>query len=309
MPAIARLNLPNSPSVRVQRMLKGALRSPLLAAPQSIYWPAEFFNLPQVELFRQCSAHEQQQIVAIANQDLLHEAYFVEKAGMGYMAQMGLMAETTEERMLYSLFAAEEAQHLAQVSALLSAVPQFESPQFEGPNGFLQLLGELVDTGSKPLLLFVIQVVLEGWGLSHYRRLAQGCEEPQVAAMFQGFLEAESRHHGLGVVLWQEQAVWGQLDEVGRSQLLKLLAQFLQMVQVGPQGVLGAIAQVKGVLPVEQRRLILEQLDTVGHAQVRLDLLRSLIVQGCGAEHGEILEALQGCFTPWSATEAAQIGR
>jgi tRNA isopentenyl-2-thiomethyl-A-37 hydroxylase MiaE len=303
MPAIARLNLPNSPSVRVQRMLKGALRSPLLATPQSIYWPAEFFNLPQVELFRQCSAHEQQQIVAIANQDLLHEAYFVEKAGMGYMAQMGLMAETTEERMLYSLFAAEEAQHLAQVSALLSAVPLVK-----GQNGFLQLLGDLVDTGSKPLLLFVIQVVLEGWGLSHYRRLAQGCEDPQVAAMFQGFLEAESRHHGLGVVLWQEQAIWGQLDEVGRSQLLKLLAQFLQMVQVGPQGVLGAIAQVKGPLPAEQRRLILEQLDTVGHAQVRLDLLRSLIAQGCGDENGEILEALQGCFTPWSAAEAAQIG-
>ena len=47
-------------------------------------------------------------ILQLCNLEILEEAYFIEKAGVGYMGKMILLAETTEERMLYGLFAAHD---------------------------------------------------------------------------------------------------------------------------------------------------------------------------------------------------------
>jgi len=56
--------------------------------PPSTYWDASFFNLPQVKIFQEASAAEQLAMVEIANRSLLEEAYFIEKAVVGYMAKM-----------------------------------------------------------------------------------------------------------------------------------------------------------------------------------------------------------------------------
>jgi 16S rRNA U1498 N3-methylase RsmE len=72
------------------------------------------------------------------------------------------------------------------------------------------------------------------------------------------------------------------------------------MVQVGPQNVLGAIAQVKGHLSRSQKIQILEELDTETHSGTRLQLLRSLM-RGKSAD--AIVQALEdrGAFVPLSA--------
>ncbi|HEY9747602.1 MAG TPA: ferritin-like domain-containing protein, partial [Allocoleopsis sp.] len=108
---------------KLNRILASAFgdQSPLVGQPSykvvtlQPYWDATHFGLERVAIFQDASEEEQRAIAQIASQGLLAEAYFVEKAGMGYMAKMLLLAETLEERMLYSLFAAEEATHLAQI--------------------------------------------------------------------------------------------------------------------------------------------------------------------------------------------------
>ncbi|MBD2093853.1 ferritin-like domain-containing protein [Trichocoleus sp. FACHB-591] len=254
------------------------------------YWDATHFGLERVAIFQDASSTEQQAIAQIASQGLLAEAYFVEKAGMGYMAKMLLLAETLEERMLYSLFAAEEATHLAQIRSFFTQEP------IGTDDPFLRFLSDLLETGDKAILLFIIQVVLEGWGLSHYRSLAKGCCYLELGQLFEQFLQAEARHHGSGLMLFNQTS----LAEPSQSAIVEALTLFLQMVQVGPQRVLAAIAQVKGDLSRLQQIQVLQELETEIQSGARLSYLRSLMQKTSAHTIVQELEE-RGSFQPFPA--------
>lgn len=281
---------------KLGRVLSSALKSRLgsdlsySGFDSYLYWHPEYFNLHKVTIFQDASEEEQAAILHIANRDLLEEAYFIEKAGMGYMAKMVLLAETIEERMLYALFSSDEVAHFAQISNFL---PQQEV--IGKDNAFLSLLEEVAEIPDKTVLLFVLQVVLEGWGLSHYRSLAKSCQNPALSAVFQGFLQDESRHHAAGVTLFEQIAV----DDASRDAILQILTLFLRMVQIGPQGVVAAIEKVKGDLSRQQKIRIFEELDTENHSGSRLNILRSLMQ----TEGGQIVQELEqrAAFQPFSA--------
>lgn len=259
---------------KLHRVLTSALGQTLSqnrVDKETLPWSANFFGLPQIPLYQDADPAEQAQILRQANQDLLTEAYCLEKAGMGYMAKMTLLAETTEERMIYSLFCADETQHLAQLSPFVS-----ETETSQGANApFLRLLVPLLETADRPVLMFVIQVVLEGWGLSHYRTLSRSCLNPDLAKRFRSFLQAEARHHGAGIALFDP----ATLSAASRATIVEALAGVLQMVRIGPQRLVTAIAMVKGDLSRSQRIALLTELDTETHSGMRLALLRSLIAQ------------------------------
>lgn len=297
---IAGLNLPHVTSNhKLRQVLTAAL--PKQERPKIDlsyqYWNAEFFNLNRVKMFQDASDREQSAILELVNRSLLEEAYYIENAGVGYMAKMTLLAETVEERMLYGLFAADEANHLSQISYFL---PEIELINHQDP--FLNLLAEVVESTDKTVLLFVLQVVLEGWGLSHYRRLAKECCHQNLAEIFSSFLEAEARHHATGSLLFEKILISKSSQEL----MIELLAKFLMMVQVGPQNVLTAIAQVKGDISRSQKIQILEELDTETHSGTRLKLLRSLM-RGKSAE--AIVQALEekGAFVPLSAHQCVNL--
>ncbi|MBD1862556.1 MULTISPECIES: ferritin-like domain-containing protein [Trichocoleus] len=261
------------------------------------YWDATHFGLERVAIFQDASSTEQQAIAQIASQGLLLEAYFVEKAGMGYMAKMLLLAETLEERMLYSLFAAEEATHLAQIRGFFA--PQDEGEEKESTSTddpFLRFLSDLLETEDKAILLFIIQVVLEGWGLSHYRSLAKGCSHLELGQLFEQFLQAEARHHGSGLMLFNQIS----LSKPSQSAIVEALILFLRMVQVGPQRVLSAIAQVKGDLSRLQQIQVLQELETEIQSGARLSYLRSLMQKTTAHAIVQELEE-RGSFKPFPA--------
>jgi hypothetical protein len=236
-------------------------------------WEADFFNLERVNLFREASLEHKKTILHLCDRGLLEEAYFIEKAGMGYMAKMVLLAETTEERMLYSLFAADEALHFSQIKGLFVEEP------IASNDPFLNLLADVVAGEDKTLLLFVLQVILEGWGLSHYRHLAKGCRHLELRQLFQGFVRAEAQHHATGVSLFQQT----QMSSASQIAAIEILKTFLQMIRVGPQQIVAAIAQTIGSLSRSQQIRILEELDTETHSGTRLKVLRSLM-QTAGAK-------------------------
>ena len=140
---------------------------------------------------------------------------------------------------------------------------------------FLQLLSSLLETNDRTALMFVIQVVLEGWGLSHYRMLSKTCRNPDLKALFRSLLQADARHHGAGVILFDHKS----LSLQSQSLIEETLAAFLQMIQVGPQRLVAAFSAVKGGLSKGQRIRLLSELDTEAHSGMRLELLRSLITQ------------------------------
>lgn len=279
-PTVAGLELPPlDPSHRLNRVLTSALQEKLgerfsvaVEADAIAPWNAAFFGLDAVPLFQASTLLEQTQILSLAGQALLAESYFIEKAGVGYMAKMTLLAETTEERILYALFSADEATHLAQLNPF---VPQGDLLGTSDP--FLQLLESLLETADRSVLLFVIQVVLEGWGLSHYRSLSKYCRQPVLSDLFRSFLQAEAKHHGAGVTLFEQEIEQEKLSAVNHSAIVEALAAFLQMVRVGPQRLVSAIASVKGGLSRAQVITLLADLETERRSGTRLNLLRQLI--------------------------------
>lgn len=285
---------------KIDRVLSSALETRLgdriLRGSEEIgdrYWDAEYFGLNKVKVFRESSEEEQAAIAFICSYGLLEEAYFVEKAGVGYMAKMVMLAETTEERMLYGLFAADEATHLAQISRFL---PQKQAIATD--DAFLCFLADLVETKDKSVLLFVLQVVLEGWGLSHYRAIAQDCLHSGLAKIFQSFLQDEARHHSTGVMLFDRRS----LSVSSQAAIVEALTLFLRMVQLGPQRVVGAIAQVKGHLSRQQKVRIFEELNTETHSGTRLAKLRSLMRSDAASNLLQELEE-RGAFVPFSAEQ------
>lgn len=304
--AIAGFALPHaSANSKLHRLLGAALPKEVMQPNQSqphqpacigldTAWQPDFFKLNHVTLFQESTLAEQAEILAIANRNLLEESYRIEQAGVGYMAKMVLLAETQEERSLYALFTGDEAQHLAQIQ-------QFLPQELALPaDPFLQLLTQVVEQAEKPLMQFVLQVVLEGWGLTHYRRLATSCQQPQLQACFSGFIEAEARHHGLGLVAFDQTG----LSSAQETAVLDIMSQFLHMIQVGPQTLLQAIATVKGSLSRSQRIQVLTELDTVTHSGQRLQTLYRLMRT---AHTQRLLDTLgdRGCFQPLSAEQAA----
>lgn len=288
---VAGFNLPPSPNPLLHRVLVSALpeaRCDGSDRPSEPYWDAAFFQLHQVTLFQDAKDEERAAMLDRASHSLLKEAYWIEKAGVGYMAKMVLLAETQEERMLYGLFTADETIHLGQLRPFV-----LHPDCLVDHNPFLKLLSDVVEGTDKSLLLFVLQVVLEGWGLSHYRRLSQTCRDRALSDLFSSFLQAEARHHATGSLLFNQTAI----AAASQGDIIDVLATFLHMVQLGPQSVLAAIEQVKGHLSRSQKIQILEELDTVSHSGTRLQLLRSLMHGETAAAIVATLEA-QGAFDP-----------
>ncbi|MDJ0845022.1 ferritin-like domain-containing protein [Crocosphaera sp.] len=281
-----------------QRILRAALQKKNHSSfnPETVFWNATFFSLDRVKYFQEATPEQQQKILTIANRDILEEIYWVEQAGVGYMAKMVTLSETFEERLLYGLFAADEATHLGAISDFFSHPPVFAD------DAFLGYLSSLLVSSDKLLLITLMQVVLEGWGMSHYRSLANNCQDISLKKVLQNFLESESRHHALGVT--QLRSYDGYSQE-SLEAIHDTLTYFLYMVQIGPQRLLKAIEQGLGYLSINDKIKILEELQTELSSNTRLKLLQSLMM---GTVPTSILQSLeeQGSFHAYGATQCLQ---
>ena len=255
---------------RVHALLQARLRPEAVTArayAPHAHWVAEFFGLHQVGLYREASRVQKWEILDRCGRALLEEAYFIEKSGVGFAAEMVLLSESIEERMLYATFAADEARHFDAIRPFLSGdLPQPKE------NPFLALLADTIECGDRTALQFIIQVVLEGWGLAHYRALRDACTHPLLHDRLDAILHDEAAHHGSGRVLFAESRV----STATAQRIEASLAAMLEMVRVGPVGVLGAIDATLGPLTRAQKLVAFEELAGRAHAQARLDHLRQL---------------------------------
>ena len=242
-----------------------------IAAPLDLVtaWPAAFFGLDKVDAYAQAAEDVQRQVRADCARGTLMEAYFIEKAGISYAAKMVLLSQTAEERTLYALFCAEEAAHLDAIRAALGPVDEASWQA----NPFLTLLQSIIEQGGRETGQLVIQVVLEGWGIQHYTALRDACAAPALRRTLSQIVADEAGHHGSGVALLKGT----QMPDPAEA--ADLLAQMLQMVQLGPAQVVGALERALGGFTPQQRRSAYLQLDTRQHIRSRLDRLH-----GCMAK-------------------------
>lgn len=262
-------------------------------------WAAEHFYLDRVAIFREAGEAEQQRIVNACGRNVLAESYYIEKCGMYFSAKMSLLARHTQERMLYSMFAADEALHFNWMANFIAA----EELQDYLQNPFIQLLEELLQKEQSATLAYIIQVILEGWGIHHYQALAKDCLDAGLKKVFEAILKDEARHHASGLILFNEQ----QLAEEQINHIVTILVRFFQMVQAGPQMIVGQLERVKGRLSIEQKARAFEELACQSETAKKISTLQSFIKAARYAD--EILGKLRqaDAFRAFSAAQCAAV--
>jgi hypothetical protein len=283
----------------IHRIVRGYLRrrdqlppEPAGAAP---LWGPDHFNLQRSTLFCHVARH-QHDILAACGQALLREAYFIEKAGLAFCAKMVLLAETMEERQAYALMGADEATHLAWITPWIVHMP------LDHHGLFLGLVADLVEHGRRDSLAYLLQIVLEGWGIAHYRALAADCRDPSLATRFAAMASQEALHCATGAAVFRPERM--APDE--RSGLLDAMAQFIDLIRAGPQAVVATMAETLGGLNRARRVELFLELDAEAATAVKLARLRRLMTVP-GMEWAiEVLDQ-DGRFTPLSAEACAEL--
>ncbi|TAL38450.1 MAG: ferritin-like domain-containing protein [Alphaproteobacteria bacterium] len=265
-------------------------RESAAAFDDDVLWPAQWWGLDRSRVFMKAAPEVQEAALAACARGLLNEAYFIEKSGLAYSAKMVLLAPSTDVAQLYALIGADEARHLAWIEPFVSAD---DKTRPRGP--FLAFLSSLIEACKPELLVYLVQVILEGWGIDHYRRLADGCSHPGLAAIFRNILKDEAMHHRSGILQHDAKILRGK----NRAAVAVALETYADMVRVGPQSALAAVDAVCGGLAEEELADVMTALGHETETPRKLALLKELMLQP-GTE--AVVEKID--FTPLSVPEA-----
>lgn len=266
---------------------------------ERVFWAAEHFDLDKVSIFRKANKAEQQRVLQECSRNILAESYYIEKCGMYFSAKMSLLAKNTQERMLYSMFASDEAVHFNWMTNFISREDVKDFLQ----NPFIQLIEELLQKEEPASLAYIVQVILEGWGIHHYQSLAKNCLDASLKKVFETILKDEARHHASGLILFNEQ----ELSEQQIHHITEILVRFFRMVQTGPQMVVAQLEQVNGQLSMEEKVQVFAELSCESETAKKLSTLKSFIKAAAYAD--VILAKLEqgNSFKPFTAAECAAL--
>lgn len=280
---------------QLKRILEKRFRSKT-PENQGILWSAEEYNLENVSVFQEMTASRKDELLRELSQDRIREAYHIEKSGIAYGSKMTALSETIDERVLYGSFTGDEARHFKLIEKYYDSTQSSDISD----NCFLTFLAQMIETAPKNALVFMIQILLEGWGLDHYSTMAQTCLDETLKEDLKSILDDEVVHHGSGVILFKED----HLSKEERECIHQSLISFLQMVQVGP---LGVFMRLQTMVPHMDQTLIknsLEEMEAFQETQKKLNTLKRLIKKAGAPSLIEELEHL-GYFQAFNVEQMA----
>lgn len=258
-------------------------------------WAAEFFGLHRVALFRDATAARQGAVLDACAAGVLAEAWFIEQCGIALCAKMVLLAESVAARQLFALVGADEATHAAWLEPWVRDADA-------RPDAFNRFIGDLVEGGGAQPLAYLLQTVLEGFGIAHYGGLGEHCRDAALAQTFARMARDEALHHAAGLAAFEA----ARLSAVEREFLADAAHAFMQMIRIGPQAVVAALDSEIGM--AGNAEAIFASLDTERTSAAKLVRLRALMTQP--GMHWLVDDlADKGCFVPCSAAQCADVYR
>jgi len=258
-------------------------------------WSAGFFGLERVARFRDAGADAQRALLDGCAANLLVESWFIERCGVTFCAKMTLLAESLEEQRVFALIGADEATHSAWLEPWIA-------DRHGEPDPFNRFIAGLVEAGGAQPLAFLLQVVLEGFGIVHYSGLAAACVDASLAAALKRIAQDEAMHHAAGLAAFRA----GRLSAPERRFLSEGAHAFLGMIRNGPQAVVAALDRAIGVGDQSDVAGVFEDLGTEAASAAKLGQLRRLMAQpGMDWLIGELEQ--KGVFAPCTAMECARV--
>lgn len=258
-------------------------------------WDATFFGLDRVARFRAAGASRQGVVLDLCARGLLAESWHIERSGIDYCARMTRDAESDAERRLFTLIGTDEALHADWLEPWMAPEPPPVDP-------FNRFIAGIAAAGNPQALAYLLQVVLEGFGIAHYDALAAQCGDAGLGALFRRLAQDEALHHAGGLAAFRSD----RLTEADRSFLGEASYAFLQMIRCGPQAVVAAIDHVINIGDRGDAARVFAALDSEAQSAAKLARLRRFMSQPGMAWLVETLAA-GGAFTPCTAGECAQI--
>ncbi|MBL8508435.1 ferritin-like domain-containing protein [Chitinimonas sp. JJ19] len=264
-----------------------ATQAPSLAT----LWPADFFRLPATAFWQQATAAQHDQLLHHCAGALLREALGIERTAMDYCARRVLATEDALEKQVYSLTGADEARHYHWLCSI--ADPASIAAE---PDSFTRFLQRLVAEGSPQVQSYLLQIILEGWGIHHYQRLARHANDAAVSAVMNGIAQDEALHYAAGVAHFDA----ARLDEAERGFIRAALAELCAMLACGPLSVLGVVETVAGGFDEATRLRTLVALADPAQTEEKLQqLARYIRHNGMEAEADWL--AAEGLLSPMPA--------
>ncbi len=244
-------------------------------------WCESAYDLDKISFYNELGNGSKRAILENLSQDRIEEAYHIEKSGMAYGAKMILLSESLEERELYSFFTGDEARHFEMISRHLD-----REPNRGKEDTFLTFLSSIIEKAPKKTLVFLIQVLLEGWGLTHYKEMADTCLDQELRANLNSILLDEVAHHESGVILFDEKT----LNKEEREYIVLSLKHFLNMVQIGPHGIITRLIEQNSLLGKKHIIQSLEEMKAREVTQKKLDSLSYLMKKAGAFELMQVME-------------------
>lgn len=288
-------------NVKIQKLIHGFLkrRGALQDnVPNDLpAWPAVYYGLDKSQLFQQLDDVAQFQILKTCAQDLLNESYFIEKMGLEYCAKLTLLSPCSQSKQIFSLIGADEATHLQWITPF---VP--ESMRHTPTSPLLSLIRDVVTLNNENLLYYLVQIILEGWGLEHYKQLSQYCLNPTIQKIFADILQDEALHHQSGKTLFDSK----KLSKQDKFIVQDHLKAYCDLIRIGPQSVVNAVSLELGGLNEKQRAILFDELQTEQQSKAKLNYIFSLMMQP-GLE--ALLQNIHdlGYFSPYPAITCAKL--
>jgi hypothetical protein len=238
-----------------------------------VFWSEDFFHLKKSGLWQSLSNEKKIKILSKMSEHLLREAYYIENAGIVYAAKMNIFSETQDERSFFAIMGYEEAKHLDSLKPFFSEnIVKSEIPAFS------RHIGKIILDGDRNSNLFLIQILLEGWGLTYYQELADGTTHSELKNTFFNILKDESRHHSAGVILFRK-------DESKKNTFIKeAFTELLSMVRVGPWTLINEIKMEMQDLSQKDILKLLSDLGAEHETHTNLMRLQKLTEKNLGQD-------------------------
>lgn len=161
------------------------------------FWGNTRYGLERSKTFKDMDVYQQNNIYQRLTELNLSLSYFIERSGHNYGAKMILLSETQEEKSLYALFVAEEAIHQREFENFMNFTPDPETHW----HPMLDPLAKAIGSAEKETCTYIIQVLLEGFGMSFYAGLKDQCNYEPLKKVYSRILTDEARHHGAGLIM------------------------------------------------------------------------------------------------------------
>jgi len=256
-------------------------------------WAAQTFHLDRVTAFRESGGSVKNAVLAACAHNLLAEAWCIEQRGIAYCSTMVRQVESHAERELFARIGADETQHAAWLAPWLLRPPEADP--------FNRFIDGLLEAGTPQSLSFLLQVVLEGFGITHYQCLATGCHDAALARTLRRLALDEALHHAGGLLVFEPD----RLTAAERRFIADGAYAFLQMIRVGPQAVVDALARQVGASTIGELAEVFAALDTQTTSAAKLARLRKLMARPGMTWLMEHLDASKA-FAPCTPAQCAR---